>query len=82
MAAIELRSYTVRQAEMFADQIKVAILQALVADKTLPQETADEWAEMHTVLLRPKSLFRTLTDKWRKAKTEQNADCVIVVKAL
>jgi hypothetical protein len=54
-------------------------MRSLVNEKVLEQEQADEWCENHTVVLRSRSIFRTITQKWLKSeKTE--GDFVLVVK--
>jgi len=72
-------SITEEGLEDIADNIKVVVLKALVRDGIVDPEVADKWAEKHTVLHRNKSIFRTLTDKWGKEKTEDNKYYFIVV---
>lgn len=72
-------SVTNEELEDNADVVKVAVLSALVKDDLLASDVAEKWAEEHTVLHRKKSFFRTLTDKWRKEKTEPSQYYYLVV---
>lgn len=67
---MKLLSYTEREMEENFDAVKVTILRSLVADGLLDLDVADKWSKSHTVLLRPKSIFRTLSKLWSDAKDE------------
>jgi hypothetical protein len=76
---MKVMTYTKEQLEDYSDQVKIAVMRSLVNEKVLEQEQADEWCENHTVVLRSRSIFRTITQKWLKSeKTE--GDFVLVVK--
>ena len=63
------------------ENIKVVTLEALVTEKIIDEKVAEEWCENHTIILRKKSIFKTISNKWRKSKsTEGNRSFMIVVK--
>lgn len=72
-------SMTNEEMEDSADSVKAAILCALVKDGLIEEGVAESWAERTTVLHRKKSIFRTLSDKWRKAETKAGDYYYIVV---
>ncbi len=76
---MEVMTYTKEQLEEYSDQVKIAIIHALVDEEVLEKDSADEWCENHTVILRKRSLFRTLTEKWLKS-TKEKGDFILVVK--
>jgi hypothetical protein len=49
------------------DVCKVAIMDALATEGFVTKEAAEEWCATHTVILRKKGVFRTLTEKWKLA---------------
>ncbi len=63
-----------------ADNVKVAILRSLVNEGLIAKEAADEWAKLHTVITAKKSLFRTLSDLWRKEANDTAKMYWVVVK--
>jgi len=79
MARIDMFSFTNEELEEYLDAVKPVIVRALVRDGFMESEEADEWCKQHTVLLRKKSFFRTLTDKWKKDE-EAEGSYIIVVK--
>lgn len=48
------------------DFVKVVLLRALVAEGLLNKDCAEEWAKSHSLVLRKKGFFRTLTNLWGK----------------
>ena len=63
------------------ENIKVVTLEALVTEKIIDEKVAEEWCENHTIILRKKSIFKTISNKWRKSKsTVGNRSFMIVVK--
>ncbi len=76
----EMYSSSLRDIEEAADQVKSCILHAMVADGTLSEELAEEWAATHAVLYRKKSFFRTLSNLWHKQKEVTNGHNIIIVK--
>lgn len=74
---MEVYNFTKEQLEDYLDSCKTNVLITLVTEKILDFEKANEWCNNHTVLIRSKSFFRTITDKWRKEPTK---DQMIIVK--
>ena len=54
------------------------LLDSLVCQGLIDSKTANRWSENHTIVIRSKGFFRTLTDKWKTTKTS-NANFFIVV---
>lgn len=80
MATMWTSTFTKDTLEDYIDQIKVVIVGGLVRSGILGKDEADEWCENHTVILRKKSLFRTISDKWKSEKPDGSSDYVIIVK--
>jgi len=72
-------AFTTRELEEVTDRVKVVMLADLVSEGLLDMEKADEWAETHTVIFRPKTIFRTLSKKWEKSYTEEGSNACLVV---
>jgi hypothetical protein len=79
---MEFKSYNLQtdELESLMDTIKLVIIRSLVTEKVMKEEEADKWCEEHTVIIRKKSFFRTITDKWLREKKEKENDILIVVK--
>ena len=79
---MEFKSYNLQtdELESLMDTIKLVIIRSLVTEKVMKEEEADKWCEEHTVIIRKKSFFRTITDKWLKEKGETEGDILIVIK--
>ena len=69
----------VRAREIWADFAKAEVLISLVEEGLLDAEAAEEWAGTHTIIIRKKNFFRTITDRWRKAD-EAEGEYLLVVK--
>ena len=80
MAAIEMFNMEAKDLEDMADSVKSVVLQALVKDNLLETDMAESWSGKHTVILRKKSFFRTLTDAWKK-EPEKDGLILIVVES-
>jgi len=82
MGALEVYSLTASEIEDIADTVKVGILDALARDRTigLDEKVANDWAATHTVIVRKKTVFRTLTSLWKNTP-EANRLYYIVVEA-
>ena len=80
MATMELYRMTRKELEDFADQVKAAVVSALVGEGYCEEETADQWCARHTILLRNKSIFRTITKLWKEDEGYELADVVMIVK--
>jgi len=76
---MEVMTYTKEQLEEYSDQVKIAVMQSLVNEKIMEKEQADDWCGNHTVILRKRGIFRTLTEKWLKSQKEKG-DFILVVK--
>lgn len=59
-------SYTKSQLEETLDTAKLSVMKALVDEGLIDAQKADDWCAGHTVVLRDKSIWRTLTDRWAK----------------
>ncbi len=77
---MEMYSYTRSDLEDTFDSVKVAILLALIKEDVVKAEAAEEWAKTHTVIVREKSFFRTLTDLWGKEGTTTSRFTILCVK--
>lgn len=77
---MEIYSYSRSDLEETLDSVKTAILLALVKEGVIKAEAAEEWSKTHTVIVREKSFFRTLTDLWRKEDTEAGRFTILCVK--
>ena len=73
MATITTYPMTREELEDTIDFAKTAILSALVRDERIERATADDWCARHKVVLVNKSVFRTISDIWKKEKNEDNA---------
>ena len=80
MAGMTMFHVTIDEMEDDADHVKIMVMDALVKDGLIPRDVAEAWAEHNTVIIRRKSIFRTLSDKWRKEKVEQGKMYYLVVK--
>ena len=74
--------YSLRELEEHSDKTKAAILQALMREGLLEDEVAEKWCETHTIILRKKGIFRTITDKFFKVEEEENVYNFIIVKSV
>jgi hypothetical protein len=68
MGGIEMWSVTISEVESLADDLKMFVVGAMVRDGLLEKEVADEWAKEHTIIVRKKNIFRTITNLWEKAE--------------
>ena len=64
--------------EEIIEQAKIAILSTLSGQGLICEEEANKWCENHTIILRDKNVFRTLTDKWIREK--ESGPYLITVK--
>ena len=71
MGTLAMFQYTTSDIEENADILKTIILKALVGDGLIAPEIAEEWAVNHTLIIRKKSIFRTLTDRWKEEKDHE-----------
>jgi hypothetical protein len=63
-----MEAYTLTREELedSLDIGKVSILQTLVDEGVVDKDVAEIWGATHTVILRKKGFFRTLSDLWKK----------------
>lgn len=80
MSAINMYTLDKEQFEDSCDVVKACVMQALVREGLLDAEKADAWAASHTVIVRKKSFFRTVTDRFLKAESKENWDYYLVVE--
>jgi len=71
-----------KYSEDFADGVKASVLAALVKEKIIKEDIAEDWCENHTIILKKKTIFKTISDKWFKEASlkDSEGDYVIVVK--
>lgn len=69
------------QLEDHMDVTKEVVIGALVSEGVLDKDIAEEWSATHTIILRKKSFFRTLSNKWNKEKKSDN-DFLLCVKKI
>jgi len=63
-----------------ADLTKLVVLRALINEGIIDKDVGEKWSEEHTIILRKKPFFRTITDKWKKEEEEKDKEYYIVVK--
>ncbi len=80
MSTLAMFQYTTSDIEDNADILKAIILKALVCDGLLDAEEADGWAVAHTLIIRKKSIFRTLSERWKKEEERDHQWYWIVVQ--
>lgn len=71
MDGIDVYSLTKVDMEEQADIVKLSILKALVKDGIVDFDVADEWCQTHGVILSKKTMFRTLSDLWKKQEKSE-----------
>ena len=78
---MQVYSLTVEDLEGTADTVKAAVLRDLVQEGMLVAEIADMWAANHTLIMRRKTFFRTVTDLWKKIPEDvKNCYWIVVAK--
>ena len=79
MGTINTWQLTQDEMESWMDSTKVSIIHSLVTEGLMDWEEADEWAATHSIVLRKKNIFRTLSDTWKKQE-EVDGYYILVVK--
>jgi hypothetical protein len=79
VGTIQTYNFSQTEAEDFMDKTKSVVMSALVKEGVLEYEEAEEWSKTHTVILRKKTIFRTITNIWTEA-TEIDGSYLLVVK--
>lgn len=62
------------------DSAKVAVIRSLVLEGYMDSEEAEEWCRTHTIILRRKNVFRTLSNLWQKTEKSKSGHYILVVK--
>lgn len=65
-------TYTNEDLEEEADILKGAVVQALVVEGLLEYKVADAWCAEHAPKIKRRSVFRTLSDWWRKSNNQRH----------
>ena len=78
MSKLSMYSVTNSDLEEFADNVKAMVCTALVKDKLLTPLSGEDWAKEHTIILRSKTIFHTISDLWKKEKESDNFIMMIV----
>ena len=73
-------NYTVKELEDTADAVKAVVISGLVTEGLITGEVGESWAETHTVVIAPKTFWRTISDKWNKQKSDDNQFYWLLVK--
>ncbi len=60
--------------------VKYAIIEALVTEKYITNEQADDFLSKYAVMITKKSWFRTIFDKWFKDHDDESARYYKVIK--
>lgn len=68
--------------EVNADLCKVTILRELVAEGLMDEKIADKWCAAHTVILRKKNLFRTISKLFKKEEESEGLLYIVVKQRL
>jgi hypothetical protein len=72
---------TIRDIENSIDHAKAVILANLVEEGLLSREDADKWSLFHHVLIRKKTIFKSLLSTvWKDAKESDDSEYYVVVK--
>ena len=79
-ATIDTYHFTQSELEDFSDKMKVIIVQALVNDGLIDAKSVDLWCANHTVIMRKKSVFRTISDLWKRKKKHESGVTFIVIE--
>jgi len=79
MGTIETFQLTKSDIEAWLDTAKVSVVTALAKEGYLSWEDVDEWAKTHTVIVRKKNIFRTVSNAWNKLE-ESDGNYILVVK--
>jgi len=79
MSTVRTYNLTVSEMEDFMDSAKASVLKAMVKEDVFDMEEAEEWSKTHTIILRQKTIFRSITNVW-KEEEEVAGDYILVVK--
>lgn len=76
----DVTQWTNEQLESMSDQVKMSVVQAMVREGVLEADMADNWCKTHTVILRKKTFFRTITKLWSRESENSEGAYIVVVK--
>lgn len=82
MSSFPMWQFTDHELEDYLDQTKGVILNAMVSDGTLEKDAGEAWAREHTVIIRKKGFFRTISELWWNTKTEKGSTYILIVKGV
>lgn len=77
---MEAYRFMKEELEDYIDDAKVAFLASLVVEGVIDKDVADKWCASHTIVLKSKSIFRTITNLWSKATHYNDGFYFVVVK--
>lgn len=77
---MNLIGYSKEDMEADLDKAKVEVVETLVKEGLLSDLEGEKWCNTHTIIMRKKSFFRTISRAWRMAKPLSNNYYLIVVK--
>lgn len=75
---MDVFTYTAVELEDLMDNVKSVIVRDLVKKGLLSIEGAELYAATHTIIIRKKGFFRTVTDRWLKQKTDGDYAIIVV----
>lgn len=75
-------SLTKEDLEDWGESFKTAIVSALVSENIIELSVADEWCASHTVILKKKSIFKTISNLFSNATSEDRSYRLLVVKGI
>lgn len=64
MSTITTWDLSLEDMNAWHETAKVGVLKALVDEGLLTQDVADVWCKTHTIIVRKKSFFRTISRLW------------------
>lgn len=68
MSTIKTWTMTQSDLEDTADSIKAVIAEAMVDSGILAADAANKWCASHTLIMRKKNIFKTISDLWEKSE--------------
>lgn len=77
MSSFSAFSLTEKDLENTADIIKTTILANLVKEGLLNFDAANDWCATHTIIVRNKTIFRTISKLWKE--TAENSGLYYIV---
>lgn len=75
-------TFTNEQLEETLDTSKIIVLKSLIKEGMIDMDRAEDWCKNHTVLVKEKSFFRTISNLWRNTKKSSDSLVLIIVKRI